>query len=151
MPDGRVVALLDTEDRRCRLPGGAIEVTDSADPAAALDRRAAQEAQLTLGPSHYLGLQYDDADDVYDGSGPCARVQMAAPVTRLAPSAPDPSNGRTMVRLLVTPHQAVGLLGWGERGSQQADAAVRAATTLWGFPHARSLHIAEIPRGGGHL
>ncbi|MFF7413238.1 NUDIX hydrolase [Streptomyces lydicus] len=151
VPDGRVVTLLDAHNRLFRLPGGTIEMTDDADPATALERRAAQEAQLALGPSHYLGFQYDGRGDIHGGIGPCARVRMAAPVTRIGHASAEPSSGRSMVRLLATLHQATGLIGCGKRGSQQADAAVRAAAALWGFPHSRARHIAEIPHCGGQL
>ncbi|MFJ9420022.1 hypothetical protein ACIRPT_38590 [Streptomyces sp. NPDC101227] len=145
------MVLIDPADRLSLLPGGTIEETDSGDPAAALDRKAAEEAQLALGPAHYLGYQYDETGDVYGGIGPCARIRMAAAVTHIGPSAPDPSTGRTMVRLLVTPHQAVGLLGWGEMGHRQADAAIRAATLLWGYPRGAARPITEISPTGGDL
>ncbi|MFE7808735.1 hypothetical protein ACFU51_29505 [Streptomyces sp. NPDC057430] len=133
------------------LPGGSVEDEDHGDPSATLKREAAEEAQLVLGPAHYLGYLHNETSDAYDGLGPRARVRMAASVTRIGGSAVDPATGATMIRLLAAPHRIVELFGWGEQGRRQADAAIRAARDLWGYPQASSPTVSELPLEGGWL
>ncbi|WP_406336313.1 hypothetical protein OG814_31985 [Streptomyces zaomyceticus] len=151
IPDGRCIVLIDTVHMLPVLPGGSVEDEDHGDPSATLKREAAEEAQLALGPAHYLGYLHDETSGAYDGLGPRARVRMAASVTRIGGSAIDPATGATMIRLLAAPHRIVELFGWGEQGHRQADAAIRAARDLWGYPQASSPTVSEIPLEGGSL
>ncbi|MGX1668596.1 hypothetical protein [Streptomyces sp. NPDC055400] len=151
VPDGRCIALIDTTYMLPVLPGGQVEDEDHDDPSATLEREAAEEAQLALGPAHYLGYLHDEISDAYDGNGPRARVRMAAAVTHIGASAVDPATGSTMIRLLAAPHRIVDLFGWDEQARRQADAAIRAACDLWGYPESSSSTVSEIPLEGGWL
>jgi 8-oxo-dGTP pyrophosphatase MutT (NUDIX family) len=151
VPDGRVVLIVDPhsepEMRIAMLPGGTTE-PDDADPAATLLREADEEAQLALGEPALLGWLHDTAGTAYGGSGPCARIRFAAPVTHIGPAAPDPATGHTSVRLLATPEQAAALLGFGDIGHAQASLAAPLATERWGIPAAAPGPVTEIPAGG---
>lgn len=152
VPDGRCVVLIDTEDWHPLLPGGTIEqAADGGDPAATLEREAAEEAQLALADPRHLGYVYDAEGAVYGGIGPCARVRMTARVTRIGPAAPDPASGQLLLRLLAPAHQAVDLFGWGEHAHRQAETAERTAREQWGLRFAPSPGISEIPAGGMRL
>ncbi|MFB6679375.1 hypothetical protein ACFCWG_44720 [Streptomyces sp. NPDC056390] len=59
-------------------------------------------------------------------------VRYAALLEKAYPIAPDPSTGRAYGRVLVSPVDAAGLLGWGERGAAQLAAAARVAAERWG-------------------
>ncbi|MFE1783351.1 NUDIX domain-containing protein [Streptomyces sp. NPDC059506] len=148
VPDGRVVLVVDPDGALVQLPGGTVEAYD-ADPEATLLREVAEEAQLRIGAPLRLGWSYDATGAVYGGTGPCARLRLAAPVTAVGPAAPDPATGRTFARLLATPAQAADLLGWGDRGHRQAELAARTAAERWGIPSAPPVPVAEIPAGGG--
>ncbi|WP_228983662.1 NUDIX hydrolase [Streptomyces sp. DH12] len=141
-PDGRVLVLVDPRDGHAELPGGTIEPRD-ASPAAALVREAGEEATVTTGEPVYLGY----LPDAHDGR-PVARTRFAAPLTSMGPSGIDPALDIRYARLLVTPHQAVDLLGWGAMGRAQAAAAVRAAEA-WGVGRAEAGPVEEVPAAGG--
>ncbi|OEV03754.1 NUDIX hydrolase [Streptomyces nanshensis] len=151
VPDGRVLVIIDPhpdpEMRIAMLPGGTVESADD-DPVAALVREATEEAQLTLGEPAILGWLHDAAGAVYDQPGPCARLRLAAPVTRIGPAAEDPATGRTCARLLATPEQAAALLGFGDHGYAQAARAAAMATGRWGIPAATPGPVTEVPAGG---
>lgn len=152
VPDGRVVLVVephpDPAKRIAMLPGGTVEADDE-DPAGALVREAAEEAQLTLGAAPLvLGWIHDAAGAAYGSIGPCARLRLAAPVTRIGPQAPDPATGRTFARLLATPEQAATLLGFGETGRAQATLAEALATERWGIPPAPPGPVTEVPAEG---
>ncbi|MGW0731769.1 NUDIX domain-containing protein [Streptomyces sp. NPDC002851] len=149
VPDGRCIVLIDTEDWLPLLPGGTIEPdADGGSPLAALEREAAEEAQLSLADPVYLGYVYDAEGAVYGGIGPCARVRMAARVTQVGPAAPDPASGQTLLRVLAPPQRAVELFGWGEQAQMQAKAAERIARDRWGLPAASDVAVREIPAEG---
>lgn len=148
VPDGRCLVLIDTRRRLPMLPDGTVETQD-ADPTQALQREAHEEAHLALGPTHYLGYLHDTTSAAYSGIRACARVRMASAITHIGPSVPDAATGDTMLRLLATPHRIVELFSWGEQGRQQADAAIRAATSLWNYPIAPpSPDIQHVPVEG---
>ncbi|MFE0465475.1 hypothetical protein ACFW1A_40125 [Kitasatospora sp. NPDC058965] len=146
-PDGRVLTLVNPKDGIVSLPGGSLEAEDHGDPAAALAREAAEEAQAVIGPAHYLGYLYDRIGSA-NGGHECARVRMAAPLRAVGPSRPDPASGRHYRRLLVAPGLAVELLGWGTPGLRQARAAVQCATGLLGVPELANEVIEELPEAG---
>ncbi|WP_326812381.1 NUDIX hydrolase [Streptomyces scopuliridis] len=147
MPDGRVVLVIDPNNRLAALPGGTVEPAD-ASPEDTLRREAVEEAQLTIGEPARLGWVSDATGDAYGGIGPCARLRLAAPVTAVGPAAVDPATGRMFARLLATPDQAAGLLGWGETGYQQAELASRLAEDRWGPPRPVPTPITELPATG---
>ncbi|WP_328940711.1 hypothetical protein OG259_02840 [Streptomyces sp. NBC_00250] len=78
-----------------------------------------------------------------DPEEPCARVRYAAALTRLGPPAVDPATGRTYLRILTTPEQALDLFDWGPSAIEQL-AAVRHARDRLGLPHARRGPVTEL-------
>ncbi|WP_405362327.1 hypothetical protein OG535_31490 [Kitasatospora sp. NBC_00085] len=146
-PDGRVLTLVNPRDGIVSLPGGSLEPEDAGDPASALAREAAEEAQALIGTPHYLGYLYDRVGSA-NGGHECARVRMAAALRAVGPSAPDPASGRHYRRLLVAPGLAVELLGWGAPGLRQARAAVSAGVRWLGVPAAANETIEELPDEG---
>ncbi|MFF2744431.1 NUDIX domain-containing protein [Kitasatospora sp. NPDC058048] len=147
VPDGRVLTLVNPRDGICSLPGGSLEPEDDGDPAAALAREAAEEAQARIGRPYYLGYLYDRVGSA-NGGHECARVRMAAVLRSVGPSAADPASGRHYRRLLVAPGLAVELLGWGAPGLRQARAAVATAARWLGVPAAANEAIEELPVEG---
>lgn len=143
MPDGRVIVVIDPNDRHPALPGGTVEPTDIS-PEATLLREAVEEAQTTIGEPLRLGWAYDAAGDVSGRLGPCARLRLAAPVDSVGPARVDPATGRTFARLLATPGQAAALLSWGDQGQQQAELAAHLAHQRWGIPHAAPGPVSEL-------
>ncbi|MFF4652061.1 NUDIX domain-containing protein [Streptomyces sp. NPDC001380] len=146
-PDGRVLTLVNPRDGVVGLPGGSLEPEDRGDPAAALAREAAEEAQAVIAGPRYLGYLYDRVGAT-NGGRPCARVRMAAALRSVGPTAPDPASGRHYRRLLVAPGLAVELLGWGEPGVRQAREAVRTAVAHLRVPARADEAIEELPAGG---
>ncbi|WP_441249142.1 NUDIX domain-containing protein [Kitasatospora sp. McL0602] len=147
VPDGRVLTLVNPKDGVVSLPGGSLEPEDGGDPAAALAREAAEEAQAVIGAPHYLGYLYDRVGSA-NGGHECARVRMTAALRGVGPTAPDPASGRHYRRLLVAPGLAVELLGWGAPGLRQARVAVATAVVRLGVPAAANETIEELPPGG---
>ncbi|MFC9654141.1 MULTISPECIES: NUDIX domain-containing protein [unclassified Streptomyces] len=147
VPDGRVIVVIDPDDRHPLLPGGTVEPTD-ASPEATLLREAVEEAQTAIGEPVRLGWAYDAAGDVSGRHGPCARLRLAAPVESVGPARADPATGRTFARLLATPGQAAALLSWGDQGHQQAELAARLAHQRWGIPHAAPCPVSELRATG---
>ncbi|MFI7382804.1 NUDIX domain-containing protein [Streptomyces sp. NPDC049813] len=152
LPDGRVVLGADPGPRGAlpMLPGGTTEHTDPT-PEDTLHREAAEEAQLTLVDPVRLGWVLDETGAVYGGTGPNARLRLAARVTAVGPAAADPATDRTVARLLTTPAQAAALLGWGPAGARQAQLAAALAHDRWGLPVARPTTVEEIPDEGLRL
>jgi 8-oxo-dGTP pyrophosphatase MutT (NUDIX family) len=146
-PDGRVLTLVNPRDGAVSLPGGSLEPEDRGDPAAALAREAAEEAQAVIAAPRYLGYLYDRVGAT-NGGRECARVRMAAALSSVGPTAPDSASGRHYRRLLVAPGLAVELLGLGPTGLRQAQAAVRSAARHLGVPAAANEVIEELPSGG---
>ncbi|MDN3025667.1 hypothetical protein [Streptomyces sp. S.PB5] len=147
VPDGRCAVLLDTTYWLPLLPGGKIEQADGGDPTRCLIRETREEAQAALADPCYLGYVYDAEGTVFGGGGPYARVRYAARVTHIAAAAPDPA-GRSLLRLLAPPRQAVELFGWGEQAHLQAEAAERIACDRWGLRLTPGAKVEEIPRQG---
>ncbi|MFJ6213430.1 NUDIX domain-containing protein [Streptomyces sp. NPDC092296] len=146
-PDGRVLTLVNPRDGAVGLPGGSLEPQDGGDPAAALAREAAEEAQAVIAAPRYLGYLYDRVGAA-NGGRECARVRMAAALCSVGPTRPDSASGRHYRRLLVAPGLAVELLGWGAPGVRQAWAAVRAAVDRLGVPAVANEAIEELPADG---
>ncbi|MEU3414631.1 NUDIX hydrolase [Streptomyces sp. NPDC006658] len=129
--DGRVLVLLDPTNGAACLPGGTPESQDHGDPAATLIREAAEEAAVQISSPVLLGHLPDEDH----GNGPCARVRMAAVLTGVGPSRPDPATGQTYVRALATPEQVTELFDWGPSAADQLTAVHRERIRL-GLPHA---------------
>jgi NTP pyrophosphohydrolases including oxidative damage repair enzymes len=119
--DGGLLILLDHRGV-ASLPGGRPEPDDQG-PTQTLQREAAEEAQVTLGPAVHLGWQ-----EVHEpGQPPYAQVRLAAAITAVHHSQLDPDSGIHYRRLVVPLNYANFVLGWGPEGDAQATAAIRAA------------------------
>ncbi|MFF0429041.1 NUDIX domain-containing protein [Streptomyces sp. NPDC004520] len=138
-PDGRVLVLLDPANGSARLPGGTPEAEDRGDPAATLIREAAEEAAVRISAPVLLGHLPDERH----GSGPCAHVRMAAALTHVGPSRPDPATGRTRVRALATPEQVLELFDWGPCAAEQLASVHRERARL-GLPRAARRPLALV-------
>ncbi|QIS75515.1 NUDIX hydrolase [Streptomyces sp. DSM 40868] len=139
-PDGRVLTLLDPANGAACLPGGTPEPQDQGDPAATLTREAAEEAAVRISVPVLLGYLADE----HHSSGPCVRVRMAARLTDVGPSRPDPATGQTYVRALATPEQVIELFDWGLPAADQL-AAVHQARARLGIPRAGRQPLTELP------
>ncbi|WP_394426490.1 NUDIX hydrolase [Streptomyces sp. SGAir0957] len=135
-PDGRVLVLLEPDTGAACLPGGTPEPTDHADPEATLIREAREEAAAKLASTQYIGYLSDPHE-------PCSRVRYAATLARLGPAPVDPATGRTYVRILATPEQALDLFDWGPPAFDQLQ-AVHEARVLLGIPEAAPQPVTEL-------
>ncbi|MGW6362366.1 NUDIX domain-containing protein [Streptomyces sp. NPDC055092] len=109
------------DNGRYNLPGGTPEPEDNADLVATLRREVHEESQLVLADWAPVGYQLVSED----GRAPYVQVRYAALLEKAYPIAPDPPTGRAYGRVLVSPVDAAGLLGWGERGAAQLATAGR--------------------------
>ncbi|MCC0575261.1 hypothetical protein [Streptomyces californicus] len=114
-PDGSVLVLLEPDTGAALLPGGAPELPDGGDPPVTLRRETREEAAAEFGVPLFLG-------HLRDPDKPYARLRYAAPLTRLGPPPVDPATGRTHIRLLATPEQALELFDWGSTAADQVNA-----------------------------
>ncbi|PZT75216.1 NUDIX hydrolase [Streptomyces sp. AC1-42W] len=135
--DGRVLVLLEPDTGAALLPGGSPELPDRGDPLATLRREAHEEAAAEFGEPLLLG-------HLRDPDKPYARLRYAAPLTRLGPPPVDPATGRTHIRLLATPEQALELFDWELPAADQLAAVHRARAQL-GIPRAARQPLTELP------
>ncbi|MER5985740.1 NUDIX hydrolase [Streptomyces sp. NPDC001787] len=142
-PDGRVLVLLDPANGAACLPGGTPEPCDQGNPAATLVREAFEEAAAQITAPVLLGHLPDENT----GHGPCARVRMAAVLTRVGRSRPDPATGQSYVRALATPEQVADLFDWGDAAHDQLT-AVHGERARLGLPRPPRRPITEIPHDG---
>ncbi|WP_282697642.1 NUDIX domain-containing protein [Streptomyces sp. CC208A] len=136
-PDGRVLVLLEPDTGTACLPGGTPEPEEHANPVATAVREAREEAAAELAGIQYLGY-------LSDPETPCARVRYAAALTNLGPSPVDPATGRTYIRILATPEQALELFDWGPSATEQLQAAHQARALL-GIPRSARQPVTELP------
>jgi 8-oxo-dGTP pyrophosphatase MutT (NUDIX family) len=136
-PDGRVLVLLEPDTGTALLPGGAPELPDRGDPLVTLRREVREEAAAEFGEALFLG-------HLCDPDKPHARLRYAAPLTRLGSPSVDPATGRTHIRVLATPEQALELFDWGVPAADQL-AAVHQARARLGIPRAARQPLTELP------
>lgn len=136
-PDGRVLVLLEPDTGAAVLPGGTPEPEDGGDPVATAVREAREEAAAELAGARYLGY-------LSDPSGPCARVRYAASLVSLDAAQVDPATGRTYVRVLVTPEQALEFFDWGPSAAAEQLTAAHQARVLLGIPQAAHQPVTEL-------
>lgn len=135
--DGRVLLLLEPDTGAACLPGGTPEPQDRDNPLDTLRRETREEAAAEFGEPLYLG-------HLSDPDKPYARLRYAAPLTRLGSSPVDPATGRTHIRVLATPEQALELFDWGFPAANQL-AAVHQARARLGIPRAARQPLTELP------
>lgn len=96
-----------------------------------LKRELYEEINVTIKNNiHYLGYQYVDEEN---GKPPYAQVRMAAMLDSVGEKRPDPDNGETYDRVLVSPNKAKELLGWGDNGARLIDSGVKIAKKEFGI------------------
>ena len=79
-------------------------------------RELLEEVNTEIETPVYIGYQLVDEED---GTPPYAQVRMAALIRRIGEKKPDPDNGKTYDRYMVSPERAVELLNWGDTGWAQ--------------------------------
>ncbi|MER5984231.1 NUDIX domain-containing protein [Streptomyces sp. NPDC001787] len=136
-PDGRALVLLEPDTGAACLPGGTPEPPDLGNPLVTLRREVREEAAAEFGEPLFLG-------HLSDPDKPYARLRYAAPLTRLGPPPVDPATGRTHIRVLATPEQALELFDWGPPAAGQL-AAVHQARARLGIPRAARQPLTELP------
>lgn len=72
----------------------------------------------------YVGYQLVEGDG---DRAPYAQVRMTAIIKNIGEKQPDPDNGETYDRVLVSPKKAIDLLGWGEVAQLQIESATKIA------------------------
>lgn len=100
-------------------------------------REVSEEAAAEFGEPLFLG-------HLCDPDKPYARLRYAAPLTRLGPPSVGPATGRTHIRALATPEQALELFDWGLPAADQL-AAVHQACARLGIPRAARQPLTELP------
>ena len=79
-------------------------------------RELLEEVNTEIEAPVYIGYQLVDEGD---GTPPYAQVRMAALIRRIGEKKPDPDNGETYDRYMVSPERAAELLNWGDVGYEQ--------------------------------
>ena len=79
-------------------------------------RELLEEVNTEIETPVYIGYQLVDEED---GTPPYAQVRMAALIKRIGEKKPDPDNGETYDRYMVSPERAAELLNWGDVGYEQ--------------------------------
>lgn len=125
--DGRM--LMRIEDGKYSLAGGTPEDYETS-KVETLKRELIEEVNTTIYEPVMVGYQLVDEEN---GLAPYAQVRMAAIIETIGEAKPDPDNGKTYQRLLATPSRVIELLGWGEVGRLQVEAATRVAKEKLGI------------------
>lgn len=103
--------------------GGTPEDFDK-DMEATLRRELIEEVNTTIKEPILVGYQEIIGDN---GKNPYAQVRMTAMIDKIGIIKPDPDNGETYERVLVSPEKAIKLLNWGDVGEKQILEAVKIA------------------------
>lgn len=113
------------------MAGGTPEVYDR-DREATLRRELLEEVNTVVGDVVIpIGYQLVEGDG---SRAPYAQMRMVAMIESIGECRPDPDNGETYDRLLVSPCRAITLLGWGKIAEEQIGEAVRIARAHFGIP-----------------
>ena len=79
-------------------------------------RELLEEVNTEIETPVYIGYQLVDEEN---GTPVYAQVRMAALIKRIGEKKPDPDNGKTYDRYMVSPERAAELLNWGDTGWAQ--------------------------------
>ena len=131
--DGRVLLKVETKARGdvYSFAGGTPEDFDK-DKVATLKRELLEEVNVTIEDPIMVGYQEVDEEN---GTSNYAQVRMVALIKNIGEVKPDPDNGETYKRLLVSPKRAIELLNWGEIARLQLEAATRIAQQKLGITY----------------
>ncbi|MGI5262402.1 NUDIX domain-containing protein [Streptomyces angustmyceticus] len=135
-PDGRILLLLEPDTGAPCLPGGTPEPHDHGDATTTLHREAIEEAAARIARTTYIGYLSDPAAS-------CARARYAAVLTAVGAAPVDAATGRTYIRVLATPEQALQQFDWGPAAADQL-AAVHQARHRLGIPRAAQQPVTEL-------
>ena len=130
--DGRTMLRLEkTGDggTRYSLAGGRPEPLDTGIEATCR-REVLEEVNTEIETPVYIGYQLVDEED---GTPPYAQVRMAALIRKIGLKQPDPDNGETYDRLMVSPEKAAKLLNWGDVGTAQIMKASETIRKIYGI------------------
>lgn len=93
-------------------------------------RELLEEVNTEIETPVYIGYQLVDEED---GTPPYAQVRMAALIRRIGEKKPDPDNGKTYDRYMVSPERAAELLNWGDTGRAQVMKAKKVIYRQYGI------------------
>ena len=93
-------------------------------------RELLEEVNTEIETPAYIGYQLVDEEN---GTSAYAQVRMAALIRKIGEKRPDPDNGETYDRLLVSPEKAAALLNWGDVGTAQVMEARETIRRLYGI------------------
>ena len=99
-------------------------------------RELLEEVNTEIEPPVYIGYQLVNENN---GVPAYAQVRMAALIRKIGKKQPDPDNGKTYDRLLVTPEKAAVLLNWGEVGYSQVMMAKEVIYRQYGITEASDI------------
>lgn len=129
-----------SEGEECSLAGGTTEKFD-VDMEATLRRELIEEVNVTIEKPKLIGYQVVDEEN---GTPLYAQVRMVALIKNIGPTKPDPDNGKTYGRILVSPKKAIELLGWGDVGRKLITEGTRIAEEELGIKVDNSEEINAI-------
>lgn len=123
--DGKILLKVENkgEKKIYSLAGGTPENFDK-DQIETLCREFKEEVNTTIFSPIYLGYQEVRGDVA---RAPYAQVRMACRVDKIGEKMPDPDNGKTYERVLVSPEKAKVLLSWGDIGNRIIEKATEVA------------------------
>ena len=98
-------------------------------------RELLEEVNTEIETPVYIGYQLVDEGD---GTPPYAQVRMAALIRRIGEKKPDPDNGETYDRYMVSPERAAELLNWGDVGYEQVMKAKEVVYRQYGITEGSS-------------
>ena len=129
--DGRILLMSQEKasGRVYSLSGGTPENFDKSKEDT-LRRELFEEVNVTIEKPIMLGYQEVDEEN---GKEPYAQVRMTALIKEIGPSQPDPDNGETYERVLVSPETAIELLNWGTIDKQLIEESVAIAKKEFGI------------------
>ena len=96
-------------------------------------RELLEEVNTEIEAPIYIGYQLVDEED---GTPGYAQVRMAALIRKIGRKKPDPDNGQTYGRYMVSPEKAADLLDWGDVGYWQIMRAKEAVYGKYGISKA---------------
>lgn len=140
--DGRTLLRIEEKNNKKvhSLAGGTPETFD-ADMEATLRRELVEEVNVTIEKPILVGYMEVDEEN---GIPPYAQVRMTAMISDIGPTKPDPDNGETYERILVSPQKAIELLNWGKPGEEMIKAAVKAIIKEKGLSIKEDKEIIKI-------